>query len=132
MKNFAVLDSDNMVVLILPFRSEDQLSREIYHFDKNLYSVIEYSDDGSITNNRAELFYVYDPDLNVFVKEKPDPTYIINTETYEWEPDPTLEYDINGNGCMCRYNPETKSWIPCTNAPDPEQPKQPEESDQPN
>lgn len=128
MKNFAVLDSDNTVVSVLPFRDEDRLNLETYHFDKNLYSIIEYSEDGSVTNNRAELFYTYDSSLNAFVPEKPDPTYIINTETYEWEPDPNVEYDLHNDGCMHTYNPETKCWTPCINAPDPEQP---EESDQP-
>lgn len=120
MPNYAILDSNNFVVGMVNSDPSD-LPSITYHFDKNFYSIKEYSiDDQSITNNKAELFYTYYSDANAFLDQKPDPTYIINTETYEWEPDPTLEYDLDGDGCMCRYNPETKTWTPCFNAPEPE------------
>ena len=64
---------------------------------------IEYSEDKSTTNNTAVIDSFYDEDLNAFILPKPDETYILNTETFEWEPDPEVEYDLHGDGKMYKW-----------------------------
>lgn len=68
------------------------------------HSVMEYSqDDKSITNNGPSVGAKYDTELNAFIPPKPDPTYILNTKTFEWEPDENLTYDLHGDGIMYRW-----------------------------
>lgn len=74
-----------------------------------LQSLIEFSEDQSITNNLPSIGYTYDEDLNAFIPPKPDETYILNLETYQWEPDPNREYVIDG--ATCRWSPKLKTWI---------------------
>ena len=75
-------------------------------------NIIEYSEDNSITNNQPSIGHTYDPNLNAFIPPQPDLTYILNTQTFEWEPDENLEYDLHGDGKLYRYNRELKGWIP--------------------
>ena len=56
-----------------------------------------------ITESDAEIGYTYNEVLNAFIPPKPDPTYILNTEVYEWEPDQTLLYDLNNDGKMYKW-----------------------------
>lgn len=104
MKYFALL-AENKIV-INAFVIEDDNTE--YTLDEN---VIEYSMDPSITNNPAAVGYTYNVDLNAFIPPCPDETYILNTQTFEWEPDPELEYDLHGDGILYKYVPDLKGWI---------------------
>lgn len=103
MKYFAELDENNIV--INAWVSDKDLN------DSN-QNIIEYSEDTSITNNIAAIGHTYDSNLNAFIPPQPDLTYILNTQTFEWEPDENLEYDLHGDGKLYRYNRELKGWIP--------------------
>jgi hypothetical protein len=72
--------------------------------------LFEYSLDNIITNNRAEIGYTYNKELNAFIPPKPDETYILNCETFIWEPDLELSYDLHGDGVLYKYNKELKGW----------------------
>ena len=84
------------------------------------HSIMEYSIDQSITNNQPEIGATYDAELNAFIPPKPKSkeTYIFSTETYQWEPDPNLEYDIDG--VDCRWSPKLQGWITVENWSDAE------------
>jgi hypothetical protein len=69
----------------------------------------EYSLDNSITNNQGIVHSTYDEELNAFIIEPEDETYILNTESFQWEPDPNIDYDLHGDGVMYRWNGE--GWI---------------------
>lgn len=57
------------------------------------HSVIEYANNADrITNNYPFIGARYDVELNAFIPPKLDDTYILNTETYQWEPDPNIVY----------------------------------------
>jgi hypothetical protein len=77
------------------------------------HRLLEYSlDDTSITNNPGSIGYTYDENLNAFIPPQEDPTYILNTQTFEWEPDENLEYDLHDDGKLYRYNKELNGWTP--------------------
>lgn len=101
MRYFAELDENNIVTNA--WTSDGDFNGE---------NIIEYSEDTSITNNMANLGHTYDSSLNAFIPPQPDPTYILNTQTFEWEPDENLEYDLHGDGKLYRYNRELKGWTP--------------------
>jgi hypothetical protein len=111
-KPYDILDEETNEILstIIP-QPEDVL--EIYP-DCTLK---QYSFDDSITNTPASIDYTYNENLNAFIRPCLDETYILNTETFEWEPDPELEYDLHGDGMMYKWI--GIGWQP---VPDPEPP----------
>lgn len=103
MRYFAELDENNIVINAWASDNGPNESNE---------NIIEYSVDNSITNNQPSVGYTYDSNLNAFIPPQPDPTYILNTQTFEWEPDENLEYDLHGDGKLYRYSKEVNGWIP--------------------
>jgi hypothetical protein len=106
MKYFAVLDENNIVTDAHVVEEDAE-----YVIQEN---IISYSMDNSITNNPAAIGYTYNADLNAFIPPQLDDTYILNTQTFEWEPNPELEYDLHGDGILYKYDPDLKGWILCT------------------
>ena len=120
MRYFAELDENNLVInaIVMPEYFEDEDGNLVENTetptssDEN-HPMMEYSVvDTSITNNPAAIGFTYDENLNAFIPPQPDPTYILNTQTFEWEPDENLEYDLHGDGKLYRYNKELTGWIP--------------------
>jgi hypothetical protein len=74
------------------------------------FNVLQYSLDNSITNNRAEIGYTYNKELNAFIPPQPEETYILNQETFVWEPDLNLTYELHGDGVFYKYNKELNGW----------------------
>jgi hypothetical protein len=109
MKHFAELDENNLV-LGVSVCEEGTLLDNIQIPQSHRF--FEYSEDKSITNNQASIGYTYDENLNAFVPPQPDSTYILNTQTFEWEPDENLEYDLHGDGKLYRFNKELNGWTP--------------------
>jgi hypothetical protein len=126
MKYFAVLDENNIVINSYIIKENNTIvNGSAFEGDErpevNLeYAIeyeikenkIEYSMDNSITNNSASIGYKYDADLNAFIPPCLNDTYILNTQTFEWEPDLELEYDLHGDGVMYKYVPELNGWKP--------------------
>ena len=128
MRYFAQLDENNLVVNCLNNEGDFVLYEDEYILDENdqpvltgnkirtipeNHTIVEYSKDNSeITNNRAFIGYTYDINFNAFILPRPDPTYILNTQTFEWEPDENLDYDLHGDGKLYRYNKEANGWVP--------------------
>jgi len=73
-------------------------------FSQNVenYSLLECGE--GITNNEPLEDYFYNEDLNAFISPKPDPTYVLNNQSFEWEPDQQLEYNLHGDGVMYKWN----------------------------
>jgi hypothetical protein len=78
----------------------------------NFIKKVKYSIDGSITKNEAAIGYIYDESMNAFIPPKPEETYVLDMDSFEWYPDPTLIYDFNNGGIMCkaRYSKELNGW----------------------
>ena len=113
LKGFAILNQDGLVVNKIGYISENDVVGYLGERDKEPYTsiqqvilngydgthtYIEFSTDNSITNNQPGMGYKYDESLNAFIPPRQNDTYILNTETFEWEPDPNLEYDLYGDG----------------------------------
>ena len=111
---YAILDENNIVINAFsflknpePFINPETGEEKIPSLDDILNSyqncTLQQYDEGIITNNLAEIGFYYDSELNAFIPPKPDPTYILNTKTFEWEPDENLTYDLHGDGIMYRW-----------------------------
>lgn len=127
---FSILDKNNRVINIVTFPKNPKPSIISEEIDGNLveteiipkpedilfsypeeYSILEYSKDKSITNNEARIDNLYNPELNAFVSQKPDDTYLLNKDTFEWEPNPEIEYDIHNDGNLYKWI--RTGWIMC-------------------
>jgi len=107
-KFYAILDQDNLVIHALVFPSNPETvinfetGEEYTPTPNDLLASFqnctlqEYGE--GITNNLGAIGYTYDSFLNAFIPPQPDSTYILNTQTYLWEPDPELIYDLHQNG----------------------------------
>lgn len=113
LKGFAILNQDGLVVNKVGHVSGDDvvgflgrrgeepyttLEQVILSEYDDTHTYVEYSTDNSITNNQPEIGYKYEESLNAFIPPRQNDTYILNTETFVWEPDPNLEYDLYGDG----------------------------------
>ena len=87
MAYFAQLDESNIVtnVLVVP---DDQVHRgqEFLANDLGLGGTwIETSDTGAIRYNYAAIGYTYDADRDAFIPPQPEPNFVLNEETCQWE-----------------------------------------------
>lgn len=114
---FALLDENSIVVNVIaaPKYSKDYVTDEVILFDpsqvielfENAVSAQQYSqNDDSITKNPGSIGHTYDSSLNAFIPPKPDETYILNIEDFNWYPDPELEYELQGDGTMFKWIPD--------------------------
>lgn len=84
---------------------------DTYTYDISLnttdYEVFEYTGDTD-----PIIGYVYDSDRNRFIPSSPVEGYIFDETIFDWKPDPSAQYDINGDGKLYTYNEETNAWYP--------------------
>lgn len=116
MKYFAELDENKKVIrtFIVPKEIFDADGMSLESMNENIFNpshtIIEYSEDTSVTMNRAEVNYTYDSNLNAFIPPKLYYSYNLNTQTFEWEPDGNILYDLHGDGNLYAYNHFIKGW----------------------
>lgn len=101
---------------IKPFTLEEIANMNFYEenlklLKKHIYPNILFSYK-SVAINEPAIGFTYDESLKAFIPPKPDETYILNTTTFEWKPNPNLKYDIHGNGKLYQYDVENDGWIP--------------------
>lgn len=107
-RSYALLNKDNLVVNVfvcVGILTEVGMTSEFS-------SVIEYGSPDCLVVNDAAIGYSLDADLNAFIPPKQDPTYILNQTTWNWEPDPELEYDLHNDGKKYKYDATNLCWIP--------------------
>jgi len=129
LKGIAILNGDSIVVNKIGYVSESDIvgylgSREgdnqpctsveqlILSGYDNTHTYIVFSTDTSITNNQPGMGYKYNQSLNAFIPPRQNDTYILNTETFEWEPDPNLEYDLYADGTKYKWE---NGWCKVSN-----------------
>lgn len=112
MKYFAELNESNVVVnIFVNDNTIEELNQDLEL--PEFHKIVEYSNDNStVTNNPATIGSTYNENLNAFIPEQENPTYILNTETFEWEPNENLKYDLHNNGDLYRYCKISNGWIP--------------------
>jgi hypothetical protein len=112
---YATLDENNIVVNVHTICYRNNIE-EIPTTDSigisSSFSIITYNTPDSLIVNQASIGDTLDTTLNAFIPPKPDPNYILNTITYQWQPDPSLTYDLHNDGKLYRYDPENLWWIP--------------------
>lgn len=105
-KYFASLDENGIVDCYNRFSYSHQLK--------------EYSIDKSITNNTPIIGAKYDEELNAFIPPCPDPSYILDTVNYKWNPNPNEIYEVEVQmdehseeivKLQCRWSPKLETWI---------------------
>jgi hypothetical protein len=107
--HFAEIDSDSIVTQVIVVNNEvlldasgnenEQLGRE---FCTQLLggTWIQTSYSASFRKNYAGIGYMYDSTLNAFIPPKPYPSWVLNTETCQWQtpagstPEPAPEQQI--------------------------------------
>ena len=127
LKGFAILNEDGIVVNKVGYIEENDVVGYLGERDAQPYASVEqlllsgydethtymeFSTDTSITNNQPEIGYKYDQSLNAFISPRQNDTYILNTETFMWEPDPNIEYDLYGDGNKYKWE---NGWTKISN-----------------
>jgi hypothetical protein len=113
--SYATLDQNNIVVAINMLFYLNTI-KNIPTTDSigisSSFSIVTYNTPDSLIVNEASIGDTLDTTLNAFIPPKPDPNYILNTTTYQWEPDPSLTYDLHNDGKLYRYDSQLSGWIP--------------------
>ena len=109
---FATLDQNNIVINVSILDTIDDIPTTDSIGISSSFSIITYNTPDSSVVNEPAIGYTLDTTLNAFIPPKPDPTYILNTITYQWEPNPSLTYDLHNDGKLYRYDSENICWIP--------------------
>ena len=110
--SYATLDQNNIVVNINILTSSENIPTTDSIGISSSFSIITYNTSDSSVVNEPAIGYILDTTLNAFIPPKPDATYILNTITYQWEPDLSLTYDLHNDGKLYRYDSENICWIP--------------------
>jgi hypothetical protein len=102
MAHFAQLDENNTVITVIVVANEDILdennneSEEVgILFCKSLLGQDTIWKQTSYNSNFrvrfASIGYSYNEELNAFIKPSPDPSWIFNEETCDWDPPAPIE-----------------------------------------
>ena len=124
MAHFAQIGYENEVLRVSVVRNEDILdgngneSEEVgIQFLKSVHGHLTNWLQTSYNNNfrfrYAGIGMVYDNQHDVFLLPQPYPSWILNTETYEWEPpipEPELTEEQRDGGSYYEWNEETQEW----------------------
>jgi hypothetical protein len=119
MSHFAQIDENNIVVQVLVIE-QDVVDTGIFgdparwvQTSYNTKGGVHYGPDGqpdggkALRKNYAGIGYTYDPVLDAFIVPKPFSSWLLNTDTCDWEP-PT-PYPSDGN--LYTWDEATQSWV---------------------
>lgn len=68
--------------------------------------------NANFRKNYAGIGFTYDPVLDAFIAPKPFPSWLLNTETCQWQA--PIPYPTDGKNYY--WNEETQSWVEFTGA----------------
>ena len=68
--------------------------------------------NATFRKNFAGIGYTYDQNIDAFIPPKPYPSWLLNTNTAQWEP--PIPYPNDGKKYY--WDEETKSWVEITGA----------------
>lgn len=119
MAHFAQLDENNVVLqvivvsndeLIAPDGSESELKG--IEFCQSLFGADtvwkQTSYNKKFRKNYAGLGFTYDAGLDAFVPPSPYPSWLLNTDTAQW--DPPIPYPTDGG--KYKWDESSQSWVP--------------------
>jgi hypothetical protein len=99
MGHYAFLDKNNIVTEVITGRNEDEVVNNISDWEEfygNLRNqkCLRTSYHGNIRKNYAGIGYTYNEDLDAFISPKPFQSWVLNSDTCQWEA-PILKPDDN-------------------------------------
>ena len=129
MAHFARLDENNQVVSVNAVDNQwildenGQESEEVgISFLKSIHGEdsrwVQTSYNNNIRGNYAGIGFSYFEEYDIFMQEKPFPSWIINPQTVEW--DPPTERPTDFNEKPYAWNEETLTWDSLENPVDTE------------
>lgn len=121
MAHFAQLDENNVVQGVIAVHNDVVRNEPFPHsepigveFCQSLYSVdtrwAQTSYNASFRYNYAGIGYTFDPVAQAFIAPKPYPSWLLNTNTFQWEP--PVPYPNDGN--IYSWDEATQSWVMTT------------------
>lgn len=122
MAHFAELDQDNIVLQVivvsnetigdLPFPESEPVGvafcQSLFGSETNW---AQTSYNASFRYNYAGIGYTFDPTPSpngAFIPPKPYPSWLLNTNTFQWEP--PVPYPTDGG--IYEWDEATQSWVP--------------------
>jgi hypothetical protein len=110
MAHYAFLDDNNVVTEVIVGIDENELiegkSPEEWYGEFRGQRCVRTSYNGNIRKNYAGISYRYDEDLDAFIPPKPFDSWVLNTDTCNWEaPIPYPDGDL-----MYSWNEEVGDW----------------------
>ena len=116
MAHFAELDENNVVLRVIVVSNADALDENGSEsetvgaaFCQNLFggTWVQTSYNGNIRKNYAGVGYTYDVALDAFVPPKIYPSWVLNSDTAQWEAPVPMPSD----GKRYRWDEPTVSWV---------------------
>ena len=123
MANFAKLDDQNIVIDVnavanaviddLPFPESEPVGVAfLTDWSGGYTNWKQTSYNGNFRKNLAGIGYTYDSTLDAFIAPKPYPSWLLNTNTCQWQA--PVPYPTDGK--IYYWNEETQSWVEFTGA----------------
>ena len=116
MAHFAELDQNNVVLRVVVVNNQDTadasgVEKEYIGaaFCERLFGGrwVQTSYNSNFRKHYAGIGYTYDQVLNAFIPPKPFPSWLLNTDTCNWEPPVPMPDDGN----MYTWDEDTMSWV---------------------
>lgn len=90
MAHYAFLDENNIVTEVITGRNEDEVVEGISDWEEwygnfRGQKCVRTSYNGKIRKQFAQIGFVYDPNVDVFIAPQPFPSWSLD-ENYDWQP----------------------------------------------
>jgi len=123
MANFAKLDDKNLVIDVnavanavvndLPFPESEPVGVAfLTDWSGGYTNWKQTSYNANFRKNLASIGYTYDAVLDAFIAPKPYPSWLLNTETCQWQA--PIPYPTDGKRYY--WNEDTQQWVEFTGA----------------
>ncbi len=118
MAHFAQLDENNVVVnvVVISNRDTSDASGEEREYIGASYCEklfggrwVQTSYNKTFRKNYAGVGYTYDEQLDAFIPPKPFPSWVLNQDTFSW--DPPIPYLPPDENVQHRWDEPTLSWV---------------------
>jgi hypothetical protein len=122
MAHYAFLDQNNMVTHVIAGRDEDEIIQGITDWESHYSGIAKqrclrtsYNTAGNqhlnggepFRGNMAGIGYTYDEQLNAFIPPQPFESWVLNEETFLW--DPPVPLPVIGGRYW--WDEESQTWV---------------------
>jgi hypothetical protein len=116
MAHFAQLNESNVVTQVIVVHNNELIEDGVKSEDKGIAfcqslfpgtTWIQTSYNGNMRKNYAGQGFTYDAQLDAFIPPQPYPSWVLNTETCQWEA--PIPYPDDGGRYV--WDEDTQSWI---------------------